>query len=65
MYDNVGLIEADASTESNEDTAVASESEAVRGGTEGSIIQSINTIPSAGAYSYCTTCYVCISRINY
>ena len=49
MYDNVGLIESDASTESNEDTTVASESEAVRGGyTEGSI-QSINTTPSAGA----------------
>ena len=48
MYDNVGLIEADASTESNGDTAAASESEAVGGGTEGSI-QSINTTPSAGA----------------
>ena len=48
MYDNVGLIEADAGTESNEDTAVVSESEAVGGGTEGSI-QSINTTPSAGA----------------
>ena len=33
---------------SNGDTASASESEAVGGGTEGSI-QSINTTPSAGA----------------
>ena len=50
MYDNVGLIESDASTESNEDTTVASESEAVRGGyTELGSIQSINTTPSAGA----------------
>ena len=48
MYDNIGLIEADAGTESNEDTAAASESEAVGSGTEGSI-QSINTTPSAGA----------------
>ena len=46
MYDNIGLIEADAITESN--AAAASESEAVGGGTEGSI-QSINTTPSAGA----------------
>ena len=45
----IGLIEADAGTESNEDTAAASDSEAVGGGTEGSIIQSINTTPSAGA----------------